>query len=275
MAFHRTGEEMQLRYIEHDLGRQRRGAVAVITLRGNAANVRLMDAHNLNSYRSGRQHRGVGGLATRSPVRLAIPSDGHWYVTVDLQGLRGTVRSSVVMEPPPLAPLRSTAGSAPLSQIRHEAPPDAGVDNNGERQVWDVFISHASEDKDAVARPLAEHLRELGVTVWLDAFELRIGDSLRRKIDVGLAGSRFGVVVLSRSFFRKGWPQYELDGLVTRYVSGEQSLLPIWHDITKDEVMAESPPLADKIARSTAQYTIQEIAREIADVVRPSADVHL
>jgi hypothetical protein len=192
------------------------------------------------------------------------------YVTVDLQGIRGTVRSSVAVEPPPLAPLRSTAGSAPLSQIRHEAPPGAGVDEEG--RVWDVFVSHASEDKDAVARPLAEHLRELGVTVWLDAFELRIGDSLRRKIDAGLAGSRFGVVVLSRPFFRKGWSQYELDGLVTRSVSGEQSLLPIWHDITKDEVMAKSPSLADKIARSTAQYTIQEIAREIADVVRPSDD---
>lgn len=83
------------------------------------------------------------------------------------------------------------------------------------------------------------------------------------------------MVILSRSFFAKGWPQYELDGLVTRQVSGEQSLLPIWHDITKDEVMACSPSLADKIARSTAQYTIEEIAREIADVVRPAVDAHL
>jgi hypothetical protein len=257
-----------MQYVVHDLGRQRRGAVAVITIKGNAANVRLMDAHNFSNYKNGRRHRYRGGLARQSPVSLPIPSDGHWYVTVDLQGLRGTVRSGAVVEPPPLAPMRPAAGSASLSQIRHEIPPGASVD--GDRQVWDVFVSHASEDKDAVARPLAEQLRELGVTVWLDAFELRIGDSLRRKIDAGLAGSRFGVVVLSRSFFRKGWPQYELDGLVTRYVSGEQSLLPIWHDITKDEVMAKSPSLADKIARSTAQYTIQEIAREIAEVVRPS-----
>jgi len=264
---------MRFQYVVHDLGRQRRGAVAVVTLRGNAANVRLMGTHNLSNYKNGRQHRYWGGLARQSPVSLPIPSDGHWYVTVDLQGLQGTVRSGVVVEPPPLAPLRPAAGSAPLSQIRHEAPP--GADAVGDRQVWDVFISHASEDKDAVARPLAEHLRELGVTVWLDAFELRIGDSLRRKIDAGLAGSRFGVVVLSRSFFGKGWPQYELDGLVTRYVSGEQSLLPIWHDITKDEVMAESPSLADKIARSTAQYTILEIAHEIAEVVRPSVAADL
>ncbi|WP_245765469.1 toll/interleukin-1 receptor domain-containing protein [Nonomuraea jiangxiensis] len=133
----------------------------------------------------------------------------------------------------------------------------------------DVFISHANEDKAAVVSPLADHLKAAGLEVWLDAFELRIGDSLRRKIDSGFAGSRFGVVVLSNSFFRKGWPQYELDGLITRYVSGEQNLLPIWHNITKDEVMAQSPSLADKIARNTAQYTIEEIAKEIADVVRP------
>jgi TIR domain len=103
----------------------------------------------------------------------------------------------------------------------------------------------------------------------LDAFELKIGDSLRRKIDDGLVHSRFGVVILSKAFFAKNWPQHELDGLVTRTVSGEQTILPIWHGITKAEVMAASPSLSDKIARSTADFTIEEIAAEIADVVRP------
>lgn len=136
--------------------------------------------------------------------------------------------------------------------------------------MWDVFISHASEDKEAVAEPLAEELTARGVKVWLDKTELRIGDSLRRKIDAGLAKSRFGVVVLSRSFFAKGWPQYELDGIVSRSISGEQTLLPLWHEITKTEVQQYSPSLVDKIARSTAQFTIDEIADEIAEVVGPS-----
>jgi hypothetical protein len=90
---------MGLQYRSYDLGRQQRGSVAVVELRGNAANVRLMDAHNFNNFKNGRQHRYVGGLAKRSPVRLAIPGNGHWYVTVDLIGLRGSVRSSVVVEP--------------------------------------------------------------------------------------------------------------------------------------------------------------------------------
>jgi len=130
-----------------------------------------------------------------------------------------------------------------------------------------VFISHASEDKDAVVRPLAKALRDGGLTVWYDEFELRIGDSLRRKIDLGLTKSRFGVVVLSRAFFGKGWPNYELDGIVTRAVSGEQVLLPIWHEITKKEVLDYSPSLADKLARSTGTHTVEEIAAEIIEVI--------
>jgi hypothetical protein len=91
---------------------------------------------------------------------------------------------------------------------------------------------------------------------------------LRRKIDTGLANSRFGVVVLSRSFFGKGWTNYELDGLVTRAISGEQILLPIWHEITKQELIGYSPSLADKVARSTGTHTIDEIAAEIISVIR-------
>ena len=132
---------------------------------------------------------------------------------------------------------------------------------------YDVFISHASEDKDAVARPLAEALRKNGLTVWYDEFELRIGDSLRRKIDKGIANSNFGVIVISRDFISKGWTNYELDGLITRAVNGEQTMLPVWHNVTKREVINYSPSLADKLARSTTDFTVEEIADEITDLI--------
>lgn len=133
---------------------------------------------------------------------------------------------------------------------------------------YDVFISHASEDKDEVARPLAEALRNNGLSVWYDEFELRIGDSLRRKIDKGIANSNFGVIVISRDFISKGWTNYELDGLVTRAVNGEQTMLPVWHNVTKREVLNYSPSLVDKLARSTTDFTVEEIADEIADLIR-------
>ena len=253
----------------YDLGHLSGGETVVVTLSGNAANVRLMDSSNYQSYRSGRSHRYFGGLAKRSPVRLGVPHSGHWYVTIDMQGLRGSVRFGVRVEPGPLPTIREQPLSSIPSLVRHRedlpAPPE---DHDG--REFDVFISHASEDKDEVVRPLAEALRQGGLDVWYDEFELRIGDSLRRKIDSGLARSRFGIVVLSQDFFRKGWPNYELDGLVTRAVSGEQVLLPIWHHITKKQLIEYSPPLADKLARSTATHTVEEIAAEIIEVIQNS-----
>ena len=144
------------------------------------------------------------------------------------------------------------------------APP-SGTDVQA--REFDVFISHATEDKDAVVRPLAYALQERGLEVWYDEFELKIGDSLRQKIDNGIARSRFGIVVLSHPFFAKGWSQYELDGLVTMAVSGKQVILPLWHEISKDEVIRQSPSLADKVALRTSDYAIDEIAEEIASVV--------
>ena len=132
---------------------------------------------------------------------------------------------------------------------------------------YDVFISHAAEDKEEVARPLAEALRKNGLSVWYDEFELKIGDSLRRKIDKGIAKSNFGVIVISRDFINKGWTNYELDGLITKAVNGEQTMLPIWHNVTKREVINYSPSLADKLARSTTDFTVEEIADEIADLI--------
>jgi hypothetical protein len=131
----------------------------------------------------------------------------------------------------------------------------------------DVFISHASEDKDELVRPLANLLVSKGFDVWYDEFQLRIGDSLRRSIDRGLANSRFGLVILSPAFFAKNWPQYELDGLVQKEMQGAKVILPIWHKVTKTEVIGYSPSLADKVALNTATATLHEIADQIASVL--------
>jgi len=133
-------------------------------------------------------------------------------------------------------------------------------------QKFDVFISHASEDKKEVAKPLAELLIEKGVNVWLDDFELTIGDSLRRKIDHGLSNSRYGIVILSESFFKKEWPQKELDGLVAKELEGEKVILPIWHKVSKNEVLKFSPILADRKAMNTSSFTLEEISEQISQL---------
>ena len=257
--------------IHHKLGHVAGDSVVEVTLKGNAANVRLMDTSNFNNYKAGRRHRYQGGLVKKSPVRLRVPHAGTWHVAVDMQGLKGTVRSGARVIPAmalkPLPPINESPLRDVPTLVRdavHDRAPKADV---GAEQIFDVFISHASEDKDEVVRPLAIVLQTAGLRVWFDEFELRIGDSLRRKIDKGLASSRFGVVILSRAFFGRGWTEYELDGLVTRAVSGEQILLPIWHNLTKREVMEYSPSLADRLARNTATQTVEEIAAEIVDVI--------
>jgi hypothetical protein len=130
---------------------------------------------------------------------------------------------------------------------------------------YDVFVSHASEDKDEFVRDFVECLKQNGLTVWYDELTLRIGDSLRRSIDNGLKNSRYGIVVLSEAFFNKEWPQRELDGLFAREVNGEKVILPIWHKLSKNEVMKFSPLIADMLALNTTSFSIEEIAKQISD----------
>lgn len=79
-----------------DLGHLSEGDVVEVSLRDGAANVRLMDKSNFSSYRAGRQHRYIGGRVQTEHQGLQVPhEEGHWHVTVDMAGLRGTVRSSI------------------------------------------------------------------------------------------------------------------------------------------------------------------------------------
>ncbi|WP_369177898.1 TIR domain-containing protein [Candidatus Thiodubiliella endoseptemdiera] len=132
---------------------------------------------------------------------------------------------------------------------------------------YDLFISHASEDKDEFVRSLAEMLENIGVKVWYDEFTLKVGDSLRKKIDHGLIKSRFGTVILSSSFCSKEWTQYELDSMVAREMNGHKMILPIWHKVTKNDVLNFSPALADKVALNTSIDSIEEIAGKLAEVI--------
>jgi len=133
---------------------------------------------------------------------------------------------------------------------------------------FDVFVCHASEDKEEFVRPLVRELRAANLAVWYDELALKLGDSLRQAIDSGLSRSRYGIVVLSRSFFKKDWPQRELDGLADREVNGRKVILPIWHKLEHSEVSTYSPLLAGRVAVKSHE-PMEAIVREILDVVRP------
>jgi hypothetical protein len=134
---------------------------------------------------------------------------------------------------------------------------------------YDLFISHASEDKATFVRPLAQRLRQERYRIWYDEFELKVGDSLTGKIDYGLSNSKAGLIVLSPSFMKKKWPQRELAGLVTRQLHQGAILIPVWHAVTISEVIAFSPPLADIKALNSSGAT-DDIVSELRKAVSPS-----
>lgn len=136
-------------------------------------------------------------------------------------------------------------------------------DEEPEKIGYDAFISHASEDKDNFVRPLAGILKEYGFRVWYDEFELEIGDSLRESIDKGLVNSNYGIVVLSPKFLDKNWTKYELNSLVAKEVEGKKVILPIWHNVSKQDILNYSPMLADKLALSTDSMAVDEIAKKL------------
>ena len=137
-----------------------------------------------------------------------------------------------------------------------------------ETKEWDVFVCYAWEDQEEVARPLATFLRDLGLQVWYDEMELRVGDRLRRKVDAGLTRCRFGVVILSESFFGKHYPESELDGLAQREQHGQDLILPVWHGVDVEDVRRHSPRLADRVALKW-QDGISVVVTELLKVISP------
>lgn len=140
--------------------------------------------------------------------------------------------------------------------------------NSSNKKQWAVFVSYASEDKENVAGPLCNILKAFGLSVWIDQTELKVGDSLRRKIDEGLACSRYGIVILSPDFIKKHYTNIELDGLAQREVDGRKVILPVWYNINADQLRLYSLPLADKIALKW-QEGIATVAVKLLEVVSP------
>ena len=106
-----------------------------------------------------------------------------------------------------------------------------------------MFVSYAGEDRELVVRPLVDALSQFGLRVWWDQFELTVGDSLLRTINRGLVSSRYGVVIVSRAFLEKRWPEYELIGLTAREMTGSKVVLPVWYGIVASDVLAYEPDM--------------------------------
>lgn len=165
------------------------------------------------------------------------------------------------------SPTEPIADSTP--DLGHNFSRDPFASVKADRGKRDFFISHASEDKSFV-RQLVLEIQARGATVWFDERELMVGDSLSESIAAGLRNSRFGVVVLSKSFFAKQWPRHELRGLIAREMGGGGGVLPVWHQVTEDEIKQFDPALADKIALDSRTMTVDQIAESLCQRLQRS-----
>lgn len=152
--------------------------------------------------------------------------------------------------------------------------PNTGEQEKQDIPEYDVFVSHAWEDKGDFVDEFVEELRALDIKVWYDTSEIKWGDSMRMRIDDGLRKSRFGVAILSPDYIKEGkyWTKAELDGLFQLDSVGGKVLLPIWHNLTKKEVMDYSPIIASKKAMNTSSMTPKEISYELKKLLSDTED---
>ena len=145
-------------------------------------------------------------------------------------------------------------------------PPDYPI---VKRYKYDLFISHAWEDKEQFVRPLTDLLARQRIKVWFDEFSLRPGDSLSAAIDKGLSDSKYGLVVLSPDFLKKNWAKTELRALISREsVSGKKVVVPVWYNVSAEEVRSFSLILADHVA-IRADNGLWSVVEEILRLLKP------
>ena len=155
-----------------------------------------------------------------------------------------------------------------LQQMVSDALSHSRVSSNNNNEEYDVFVSHAWEDKTDFVDEFVIELKNQGLKVWYDKDRMKIGDSMRERIDNGLSKSRYGIVVLSPDYIAesKYWTKEELNGLFQMETINGKMILPIWHKLTKKQVVEYSPIIADRLAMTTADYTPAEIAIKIKEL---------
>lgn len=221
------------------------------------------DEEGKYSYRSLSQFESHAGRRALRVFELNLDARFNWEkLLVRSDGSQVKVRATAFSRDKAVASVEEAVLILALS-----SPGSVPVDRPSARPAtrYDAFISHASEDAASVARPLHEALQRRGYRVWLDRFALRVGDSLRERIDDALVRSRHGIVVLSPSFFskRKTWTKRELDGLFSKEaVERKRTILPVLHDLRSRELTKYSPMLAGRLAAST-EHGVETVAREL------------
>jgi retron-type reverse transcriptase len=155
-----------------------------------------------------------------------------------------------------------------LKMAQHDNQPPKFVQKiKGEHKMYDVFLCHASEDKEAIVRPLYEELQKLGLNVFLDSEEIGWGESLIDIINKALHKSKYVIAVMSDNSVGKKWPQKEINAVLNSEITnGTNKLLPLINGNAED-ILSENFLLSDKLYKAWDNNPA-EIAAEILKLVQ-------
>lgn len=177
---------------------------------------------------------GSGGRRTSKP-KWSSKSSSVWYTSAQVQAL---------------IPVRENVESLAASQ------PD----------LRDVFLCHAWDDRQGIAKQLHDLLEARGVRVWFSEKDLGLGVPMMRAIDKGLVNSRVGIVLVTPAMLRRlpneGVADKELSALLRR-----ERLVPVVHETTYEQLEQVSILLASRAGLNTAEESMEDVANKIAELV--------
>lgn len=109
----------------------------------------------------------------------------------------------------------------------------------------DLFISYSSKDKNFVQK-LVHDLKAHGVTVWWDEWEMKVGDSIIKKIQDGIKRSAYLGIVLSPNSASSTWVEKEMDtAQIIELEKQEVFILPILKATCEIPIFLKSKKYAD------------------------------
>jgi TIR domain len=188
-----------------------------------------------SSGSSGGGRSGGGGGSSRSiKPRWSGAGSSQFYTPEEVRAL---------------TPIRDTVEKrASLPDLRH------------------IFLCHAWDDRQGVAKELYDLLVTRDVSVWFSENDIGLGEPFLRAIDKGLAKSRIGIVLVTPALLKRlpaaGVADKELSVLLAR-----DQLVPIVHNTTYEALREVSPMLASRNGLDTAEIPMADIAAKLAELV--------
>ncbi|MEV3806106.1 toll/interleukin-1 receptor domain-containing protein [Aeromonas veronii] len=154
------------------------------------------------------------------------------------------------------------------SQVRSLTPIRETVETRAAAQpdLRDVFLCHAWDDRQGVAKELHDLLEAAGVKVWFSEKDLSLGVPMMRAIDKGLANSRIGLVLVTPALLARLPTEGVADKELSVLLASNQ-LVPIVHNTTYGDLRNVSPLLASRSGLDTSEDSMAVVAAKIAELV--------